>query len=189
MLALHQEGTYRVEMLGKIPRTTSRKEREQKAPGQHDGSLQGHVLGKDTRKSLVSRFWVIGPFQPVDMSGQITPTTYGGFNYYGLFVDDATRKCYIAPMKTNGSAEMLVHLKLFAKMLETELGAKIKRIRTDGGSEYKRFVDAYLKEEGIQHEITAPYHPDQNGVVERANRTIMGRVRAIIEDAKFPREL
>ena len=125
----------------------------------------------------------------IDMSGQISPTTLGGFNYYGLFVDDATRKCYLAPMKTNGSAEMLVHLKLFAKKLETELGAKIKRIRTDGGSEYKRFVDAYLKEEGIQHEITAPYHPDQNGVVERANRTIMGRVRAIIEDAKFPREL
>ena len=125
----------------------------------------------------------------IDMSGQITPTTFGGFNYYGLFVDDATRKCYLAPMKTNGSAEMLVHLKLFAKKLETELGSKIKRIRTDGGSEYKRFVDAYLKEEGIQHEITAPYHPDQNGVVERANRTIMGRVRAIIEDAKFPREL
>ena len=125
----------------------------------------------------------------IDMSGQITPTTFGGFNYYGLFVDDATRKTYIAPMKTNGSAEMLVHLKLFAKMLETELGAKIKRIRTDGGSEYKRFVDAYLKEEGIKHEITAPYHPDQNGVVERANRTIMGRVRAIIEDAKFPKEL
>jgi hypothetical protein len=125
----------------------------------------------------------------IDMSGQITPTTFGGFNYYGLFVDDASRKTYIAPMKTNGSAEMLVHLKLFAKMLETELGAKIKRIRTDGGSEYKRFVDAYLKEEGIKHEITAPYHPDQNGVVERANRTIMGRVRAIIEDAQFPKEL
>src|SRR5271169_1936915 len=125
----------------------------------------------------------------IDMSGQITPTTLRGFNYYGLFVDDATRKTYIAPMKMNGSAEMLVHLKLFAKMLETELGAKIKRIRTDGGSEYKRFVDAYLKEEGIRHEVTAPYHPDQNGVVERANRTIMGRVRAIIEDAKFPREL
>ncbi len=125
----------------------------------------------------------------IDMSGQITPTTFGGFNYYGLFVDDATRKTYIAPMKTNGSAEMLVHLKLFTKMLETELGAKIKRIRTDGGSEYKRFVDAYLKEEGIKHEITAPYHPDQNGVIERANRTIMGRVRAIIEDAQFPREL
>src|SRR5205809_6374511 len=84
---------------------------------------------------------------------------------------------------------MRVRLKLFAKKLETELGSKIKRIRTDGGSEYKRFVDAYLKEEGIQHEITAPYHPDQNGVVERANRTIMGRVCAIIEDAKFPREL
>jgi hypothetical protein len=125
----------------------------------------------------------------IDMSGQITPTTLDGFNYYGLFIDDATRMTYIAPMKTNGSAEMLIHIKRFAKRLETELGAKIKRIRTDGGSEYKRFVDAYLKEEGIKHEITAPYHPDQNGVVERANRTVMGRVRAILDDAQFPREI
>ena len=62
----------------------------------------------------------------IDMSGQITPTTLEGYNYYGLFVDDATRKFYIAPMKTNGSAEMLKHLKLFAKQLETELSAKIK---------------------------------------------------------------
>ena len=73
--------------------------------------------------------------------------------------------------------------------METELGAKIKRLRTDGGSEYKLHVDNYLKEEGIQHEITAPYHPDQNGVSEQANRTIMGRTRAILEDAKFSKEL
>ena len=92
-------------------------------------------------------------------------------------------------MKTNRSAEMLVHFKLFAKQLETELGAKIKRIGTDGGREYKRFVDAYLTEEGIKHKVTAHYHPEQNGVFERPNRTIMGRVRAIIEDAQFPREL
>ena len=125
----------------------------------------------------------------IDMSGRITPTTLHGSNYYGLFIDDATRMTYIAPMKTNGSAEMCMHLKLFAKTLETELGAKIKRIRTDGGSEFKKHVDAYLKEERIKREITPPYTPDQNGVIERANRTIMGRTRAIIEDAKFPKEL
>ena len=62
----------------------------------------------------------------IDMSEQITPTTVNGANYYGLFIDDAIRMTYIAPMKTNGSAEMLIHIKLFAKQLETELGAKIK---------------------------------------------------------------
>jgi len=124
-----------------------------------------------------------------DTSGEIRPTAIDGSKYYGLFIDDATRATYIALMKTNGSAEMLKHLKLFASALERDLGAKIKRIRTDGGSEYKLHVDQYLKEQGIQHEITPPYHPDQNGVAERANRTIMGRVRAIIHDAKFPKEL
>ena len=92
-------------------------------------------------------------------------------------------------MKMNGSAEMLIHLKLFTKLLETELDVKIKQIRIDDDSEYKRFIDAYLKEEGINHEIIAFYHSDQNGVVEWANRIIMNRIRAIIEDAQFPREL
>lgn len=114
---------------------------------------------------------------------------FKGFNYYDLFVDDTTRKTYIAPMKMNGSAEMLIHLKLFTKLLETELDVKIKQIRIDDDSEYKRFIDAYLKEEGINHEIIAFYHSDQNGVVEWANRIIMNRIRAIIEDAQFPREL
>jgi len=62
----------------------------------------------------------------IDISGQITPTTLDGFNYYGLFIDDATRKSYLTPMKMNGLAEMLTHIKLFAKRLEMELGAKIK---------------------------------------------------------------
>lgn len=124
-----------------------------------------------------------------DTSGKITPATKEGFNYYGIFIDDATRMSYLAPMKTNSSAEMLKHLKLFAATMERELGAKIKRIRTDGGSEFKLHVDNYLKDEGIQHEITAPYHPDQNGVAERANRTIMNRTRAILDDAKFAKEL
>jgi hypothetical protein len=59
-------------------------------------------------------------------------------------------------MKTNGSAVMLVHLKLFTKELETEIGAKFKRIQSNGGSEYKRLIDAYLKEDGFKHELTAP---------------------------------
>jgi hypothetical protein len=79
-----------------------------------------------------------------DTSGEIRPTAIHGYKYYGLFNDDATRATYIALMRTNGSAEMCKHLKLFASALERDLGAKIKRLRTDGGSEFKLYVDQYL---------------------------------------------
>jgi hypothetical protein len=61
-----------------------------------------------------------------DTSGKIEPTVLGRFNYYDLFIDDAIHMMYFAPMKTNGLAEMYIYLKLFAKTLKTELGAKIK---------------------------------------------------------------
>jgi len=124
-----------------------------------------------------------------DISGKIEPTAVGGFIYYSLFIDDATRMTYYAPMKTNVSQELLGHFKEFRKLINNELDTKIKRLRTDNGSEYKKHVDKFLKQKGIKHELTAPYHPDQNGVAENANRTIMERTRAVIEDGKFPKKL
>src|SRR5438034_7486311 len=50
-------------------------------------------------------------------------------------------------------------------------------------------MESHLKGSGIIHEATAPYSPDQNGVAERANRTIMERVKAIIAEAKLDKRL
>ena len=47
----------------------------------------------------------------------------------------------------------------------------------------------HLKGSGIIHETTAPYSPDQNGVAERANRTIIERVKAIITEFKLDKRL
>jgi transposase InsO family protein len=60
----------------------------------------------------------------------------------------------------------------------------VKRLRTDGGGEYtsKKFAQ-YLKSEGILNETTTAYTPQSNGIVERANLTIMDRVRCMLDDA------
>jgi transposase InsO family protein len=73
--------------------------------------------------------------------------------------------------------------------VEKQTGKSIKRLRTDGGGEYEKWMGAHLKGSGIIHETTAPYSPDQNGVAERANRTIMERVKAIIAEAKLDKRL
>jgi len=101
-----------------------------------------------------------------DMSGQISPTSSAGINYYVTFTDDATRMTYIAPMKDKSAAEMLEKFKEFRAEVENQLDRKIKRLRTDGGGEYKKTFGKYLKDNGIIHETTVPYSPDQNGVSE-----------------------
>jgi hypothetical protein len=102
-------------------------------------------------------------------------TAIGGGRYMLLFIDDATRHTdeYILKYKS----EALEKFKEWKALREKESGKQVKRFRTDGGGEYtsKKFAE-YLKSEGILKETTTPYTPQSNGVVERANRTIMERV-------------
>ena len=124
-----------------------------------------------------------------DLCGPIDPTTYGGTNYYLLFTDDFTRMTHIYPLKKKSSADVLEKFREYKPEVEKQTGKEIKRFRTDGGGEYEKWMGIHLKGSGIIHETTAPYSPDQNGVAERANRTIMERVKAIIAEAKLDKRL
>ena len=65
---------------------------------------------------------------------------------------------------------------------------KIKHIRSDNGTEFKNSgLDDYLDELGITHELSAPYTPQQNGVVERKNRTLVEMARTMLDEYKTPR--
>src|SRR5205814_1311174 len=105
-----------------------------------------------------------------DLCGPIDPTTYGGTNYYVLLTDDFTRMTHIYPLKRKTSAEVLEKFREYRPEVEKQTGKFIKRLRTDGGGEYEKWMKDHLKGSGIIHETTAPYSPDQNGVAERANR-------------------
>jgi hypothetical protein len=124
-----------------------------------------------------------------DLCGPIDPTTYGGTNYYILFTDDFTRMTHIYPLRKKSSAEVLEKFREYKPEVEKQTGRVIKRLRTDGGGGYEKWMGAHLKGSGIIHETTAPYSPDQNGIAERSNRTIMERVRAIIAEVKLDKRL
>jgi hypothetical protein len=63
----------------------------------------------------------------------------------------------------------------------------VKKIRSDNGSKFKNLqVEEYLEEEGIKHEFSAPYTPQQNGVVERKNRMLIDMARTMPREFKTP---
>jgi hypothetical protein len=65
---------------------------------------------------------------------------------------------------------------------------KVKKIRSDNSSEFKNHqVEEYLEEEGIKHEFSAPYTPQQNGIVEKKNKTLIGMVRTMLGEYKTPK--
>jgi hypothetical protein len=75
----------------------------------------------------------------------------------------------------------------FKAQVENQTGKKIKVLRSDNGGEYTSndFKD-FCKEAGIKRELTVSYNPQQNGVAERKNRSIIGSARAMIHDQDLP---
>jgi hypothetical protein len=64
---------------------------------------------------------------------------------------------------------------------------RIKKIRSDNGTKFKNSqIEGFLEEEGIKHEFSSPYTPQQNGVVERKNRTLLDMARTMLDEYKTP---
>jgi transposase InsO family protein len=76
-------------------------------------------------------------------------------------------------------------LKKFFRRAQNKFDAKVKKIRSDNGTEFKNTqVEDFLDEEGIKHEFSALYTAQQNGVAERKNRTLIEMVRIMLDEYK-----
>lgn len=121
-----------------------------------------------------------------DICGPVTPASNSQKRYLLTFIDDYTRKTWIYFLLEK--SETFYQFKLFKASVEKECGLPIKCLRTDRGGEYKSTkFKVFCKEQGIKRQLTMAYTPQQNGVAERKNRTIMNLVRAILVDKKIPK--
>ena len=82
---------------------------------------------------------------------------------------------------------MFERFKDFKSLVENLSDKKIKILRSDNGGEFtsNEFND-FGQEVKIKRELTIPYNPQQNGVVERKNRSIMEAVKVMIHDQDLP---
>jgi transposase InsO family protein len=76
-------------------------------------------------------------------------------------------------------------LKKFLRRAQNEFDSKVKKIRSDNGTEFKNIqVEDFLDEEDIKHEFSASYTPQQNGVAKRKNRTLIEIARIMLDKYK-----
>jgi transposase InsO family protein len=115
-------------------------------------------------------------------------TSLSGYVYYVSFIDDYSRKTWVYFLKSKD--EVLGKFKEFKDLIENLSERKIKILGSDNGGEYtsKEFV-SFCKDARIKRELTTPYNPQQNGVAERKNRTIMEAVKTMIHDQDLPMHL
>ena len=117
-----------------------------------------------------------------DVWGPSKTPSLGGKHYFVTFVDDFSRRVWVYTMKTKD--EVLGVFLKWKTMIENQTGKKIKRLRTDNGGEYKSdpFFDV-CQEYGIVRHFTVRDTPQQNGVAERMNRTLLEKVRCMLSNA------
>ncbi|KAG8472606.1 hypothetical protein CXB51_034394 [Gossypium anomalum] len=111
-----------------------------------------------------------------------------GNRYFILFIDDSTRYCWIYFLK-NKSEVVQAFLK-FKTVAETETGCKLKFIRSDNGSEYiSAQFQAICARAGIKHQLTNVYTPQQNGVSERKNKSLLDMASCMLFEKNLPKNL
>jgi transposase InsO family protein len=120
-----------------------------------------------------------------DICGPITPTTPSGNRYFLLLVDDMSRHMWLCLLA--GKDQAPVAIRRFKAAAEMETGRKLKVLRTDRGGEFNSVeFGEYCAEAGVQRQLTAPYSPQQNGVVERRNQTVVGMARSMMKAKGLP---
>jgi transposase InsO family protein len=102
-----------------------------------------------------------------------------------VIVDDYSRFTWVFFLQEKSQTQET--LKRFLKRAQNEFGLRIKKIRSDNGTEFENSqIEGFLEEEGIKHEFSFPYTPQQNDVVERKNRTLLDMVRTMFDEYKTP---
>ncbi|XP_026395891.1 uncharacterized protein LOC113290509 [Papaver somniferum] len=121
-----------------------------------------------------------------DICGLVTPLSNDNKRYFITFTDDFSRKTWVYFL--NAKSEAFSVFKELKVLVEKDAGCLIKTLRSDRGGEYKsnEFAD-FCKKDGIKRKFTAAFTPQQNGVAERKNRTILNMVRSVLYTSGVPK--
>ena len=153
------------------------------------GVCEGCQFGKMSRKSFpTGQAWRASKkleLVHTDVCGPMRTSSLDNSKYFILFIDDYSRMTWVYFLKEK--SEVFNIFNKFKSHVEKESGCKIKCLRSDNGTEYTSSkFKAFCEVEGIHRQMTVPYTPQQNGVSERKNRTVMEMARSMLKDKNLP---
>ena len=125
-----------------------------------------------------------------DLCGPMEIPSHGGSRYVLMFTDDCSRYTTVYFLKRK--SETLGKFQSYVSLMENICSKKvqklnIKTLRSDNGGEYKsNEFQNYCAKVGIRREFSTPHCPEQNGVAERFNRTIIESARSMLYHARLP---
>nr|GEU79728.1 zinc finger, CCHC-type [Tanacetum cinerariifolium] len=118
-----------------------------------------------------------------DLCGPTSLATHSGKKLIFLLVDDCTRFMWAYFLTSKDQA--FSTFKEFRQHIKMEMRMKLRMLRIDKGGEFtSNEFTKYCKENGIARQLTAPYSPQQNGAVERSNRTVVP-TRALVDKTPY----
>ncbi|KAL1535775.1 Retrovirus-related Pol polyprotein from transposon TNT 1-94 [Salvia divinorum] len=148
------------------------------------------ILGKAKKLSFPSgRHTSTGPFMYAhsDLWGPSQVESLSGGKYFMSIIDDYSRKVWVYILKDKSQA--FIRFQEWHNRYENERGSVLKCLRIDNGMEFlSGEFEEFCKLKGIKRHRTAPRNPQQNGVAERMNRTLLERVRCMLFASGLPKK-
>jgi hypothetical protein len=146
-------------------------------------SKQTSTISRDSITTKVDNF---GDLVYIDLGGPIKPITNRGYRYYITFLDYKTKYLEIELLKNR--AELIQPIKEFINRVEVQDDKRLKLIQADNELNTKDLLDL-AKDKGFIFRFTPPFNPEAKGGVERINRTLFNKVRALLFESKLPKRL
>ncbi|GJY68825.1 retrovirus-related pol polyprotein from transposon TNT 1-94 [Tanacetum coccineum] len=121
----------------------------------------------------------------MDLCGPMRVESINGKRYVLVVVDDYSRYTWVFFLHSKDEASEVIIS--FIKKTQVNLQLQVQRVRTDNGTEFKnKTLAKFFDEVGISQQFSAARTPQQNGVVERRNRTLVEAARTMLTFANLP---
>src|ERR1044071_175395 len=121
----------------------------------------------------------------MDLFGPVKIMSLGKKKYCLVIIDDYSRFTWVFFLFSKDEAAEII--KFFILQVEKQYSLPVKTIRSDNGTEFRnKTLDEFCLSKGIIRQYSVPRTPEQNGVVERKNRTLIEGARTMLADSGLP---
>ncbi|GJU96646.1 retrovirus-related pol polyprotein from transposon TNT 1-94 [Tanacetum coccineum] len=123
----------------------------------------------------------------MDLFGPVKPQTISHNKYTLVIVDEYSRYTWVFCLKKKSDAADCIMS--FIKKMENLNEVRVKELRSNNEIEFRNHkLEEFCDEKGISHNFSSPCTPEQNGVAERINRTLIEATRTMLNSAKLPKQ-